>query len=553
MKYFVIYLILLTVVPAFALQASALQAETAGFAVSGKVLQYPEGQPVRKANVQLTQLNGQSGNHAGRYSAVTDANGQFAIADVKPGRYLVEIEHAGLVQNGGGRVGVSVAQNRTDLVFRMQPAAVITGKITDADGEPMRNVAVNATKVSSHQAANRYASFSGSTNDLGEFRIPDLRTGKYIVVAIPHQGVQAPTAEEKGKDREHFTYVATYYPGTLNKDQSLPVDVQPGSETPVNITVLSSKAYHVTGEVTGLPSKALISEIFLTSPRGFDAQQRLEQGGHFEFANVLPGTYHARVMVVTGFKEGSQPNMQMMQLEPAIDVTDADANGLHLHAAEAAQLHGHLQMDTGQKFDWTQLTVFLQPVVNEGDTDIQMMGNFGGPNFTTAKADGTFELKNVAAGNYHLMVGAAGSSDKLRDYYTESVMLDGQEVGDSGFRVAAGVSLQVVISAKGAAIEGTVIDGNGKAIPYASVVDVPSPERRSRRDLYQQDTTDEHGHFSFRGLNPGTYNVLALEDLPENVQDPEFLNLYGSRGEKVQLEEGSHQNVVLKVIPASTP
>lgn len=550
MKYRLISSILLTVVPPFVFQGNAPQKVTTGFAVSGKVLQDPEGQAVKKANVQLI---GQSRNQAERYSAVTDADGQFALADMKAGRYLVEIERTGLVQSGSGRVAISVVQNRTDLVFRMQPAAVITGKITDTDGEPMRYVGVTATKVGSHLAANRRDFGNGSTNDLGEFRIPDLRAGKYIVVATPPQRLQAMNSDEKGKALDQFAYVATYYPGTLYKDQSLPVDVQAGSETPVNITVLSSKSYRITGDVTGLPSKALISEILLTSGRGLDSEQKLEEGGHFEFASLLPGTYHARVMVFSGFRDGAQPNMQVMQVEPAIDVVDADINGLHLHPAEGAQLHGRFQMDTGQKFDWTQLTVFLRPDMNEGDVDVEMMGSFGRPNFSTVKADGTFELKDVPAGNYHLIVGAGESSDKLRDYFTKSVILNGQDVGDSGLRVAAGTELQVVISAKGATIEGTVIDGNGKPVPYASVVDVPSSERRLRRDLYQQDTTDEHGHFSLRGLNPGTYNVLALEDLPDNVQDPDFLNSYGSRGEKVQLDEGSHQNVVLKMIPAGTP
>ena len=69
-----------------------------------------------------------------------------------------------------------------------------------------------------------------------------------------------------------------------------------------------------------------------------------------------------------------------------------------------------------------------------------------------------------------------------------------------------------------------------------------------RADLYQRDTTDENGHFSLRGLNPGKYTVLAFEELQEDVRQTGFLKSYESRGETVQLDEGTRKNVVLKLI-----
>ena len=69
-----------------------------------------------------------------------------------------------------------------------------------------------------------------------------------------------------------------------------------------------------------------------------------------------------------------------------------------------------------------------------------------------------------------------------------------------------------------------------------------------RSDLYQRDTTDENGHFNLRGLNPGKYTVLAFEELQEDVRQTGFLKSYESRGETVQLDEGTRKNVVLKVI-----
>jgi hypothetical protein len=162
-------------------------------------------------------------------------------------------------------------------------------------------------------------------------------------------------------------------------------------------------------------------------------------------------------------------------------------------------------------------------------------------------SDGTFELKNVPGSTCQLVVGA--KSDSLRDYITDSVNLDGRDVADSGIPVHPDTYLDVVISAKGASISGTVVDGNGQPIANATVVDVPATEHRTRLDLFQQDTTDENGHFSLRGLNPGKYTVLAFEELQEDFRQPEFLKAYETRGETVQLDKGARKSVVLKLIP----
>lgn len=126
--------------------------------------------------------------------------------------------------------------------------------------------------------------------------------------------------------------------------------------------------------------------------------------------------------------------------------------------------------------------------------------------------------------------------------------LGGRDVADSGFSVSGDISLDVVISANGATIEGTVVDSMGKPAPDVTVVDIPPAEHRNRQDLYQRDTTDKLGHFRLRGLNPGKYTVLAFDDLEADIRQPGFLKSYDGRGEHVQLDEGSQTNIVVKLI-----
>ena len=373
----------------FGFQASLPGKETTQLTVRGTVLQEPDGQPVRKATVQLA-------GGPGQYSAVTDINGRFTIGDVKPGRYVLTAEHPGLVQTGTHRVLISLSQDKDDIVLGLQHAAVITGKITDADGDPIRDVSLTATRVGS-PGVSRHNFGNGSTNDLGEFRISDLHPGRYTVIATPPQNLQAPNPNPKEKTADEFVYVATYYPGTMEREQSVAVDAQASGETPISFSLLTSKAYRVTGAVQGLPPSRNIAQLMLTSSnRGTEGEQQLGPDGKFEFLHLLPGTYHAQVMVAT-VSSSLEPKMQILEVNQPIEVNGQDIRDLLLHVDQGSVVRGRMRMDTTQTFDWSQLMVTL--------LNTQMENIVGRPTMSNISEDGTFEFKNVPQGKYYLMVG----------------------------------------------------------------------------------------------------------------------------------------------------
>jgi hypothetical protein len=160
--------------------------------------------------------------------------------------------------------------------------------------------------------------------------------------------------------------------------------------------------------------------------------------------------------------------------------------------------------------------------------------------------DGSFEIKDAPGGNCQLAVGAR--SEKFRDYYTKSVQLGGREVVDTGFAVSPGTVLDVVVSAKGAGVEGTVVDREGKPAAGASVVTIPGSGKLGRPDAYQYARADDSGLFVLRGMNPGEFMVLAFEELQGNYRAPEFAKKYEGKGEKVVLDEGGKKSVVVKLI-----
>jgi hypothetical protein len=104
-------------------------------------------------------------------------------------------------------------------------------------------------------------------------------------------------------------------------------------------------------------------------------------------------------------------------------------------------------MDRSQKVDWSQLSVFLSPD-NETDT---VGGQGNRPTIAQVKNDGSFDMKDVPAGTYRVIVGS--NDQALRDYITKSVNLDGKDIADSGFTVSGGTyAVDVVLSAQGAMV-----------------------------------------------------------------------------------------------------
>jgi hypothetical protein len=152
----------------------------------------------------------------------------------------------------------------------------------------------------------------------------------------------------------------------------------------------------------------------------------------------------------------------------------------------------------------------------------------------------------VTPGNYV----ASAYLDQPSDSFLKSVTV-GNSNADMGFNLTGPTMIELVIGSKAGMLEGAVLD-HDKPASNATVVAVPEEKYRKLRDRYGVGSADQNGRFTIRGLAPGSYTVLAWQDIDDGLYyDSSFLKSQESNGVALKIEEGSRQKIELKLSPVS--
>ncbi|MGH9722228.1 MAG: carboxypeptidase regulatory-like domain-containing protein [Bryobacteraceae bacterium] len=514
--------------------------------LEGQVLHAATGEPIRKAIVMLQKQEGGQ-----QPAAVTTADGgAFAIRDVPPGRYRLSAERNGFVRQDYSRssaarsrpsvLELSPGQRLTGLAIRLTPQAVITGRITDEDGEPLADVMVQALRHRYVQGRKQLASAGQSqTNDLGIYRIHGLAPGKYYVGAMRHQ-MSMRGAVASDPSGAEFGYVPTYYPAATDPAGAAQLDATAGNELRgVDLAMLRARMTRVRGRLTGIPNGPPGRAMLQLLPRGGAASPGFtrnsstvrDAAGNFEFRGVLPGSY-----ILSGeFWDGRKRRASRQ----AIDVGPTGLDGVTLAVSDAAPLPGRVRVDGAtEAVPLKGVSVYLQA------REISFMGGAS----ARVKDDGALVLDNLLADVY-----TVGVNGLPAGYYLKSVRHGQNDVLENGADLTAGVagSLDVVVSPAGAQIEGAVINAKQEPAPGCQLVLIPDSRKGPRTQFIKTVTADQNGRYLIQGVAPGDYALYAFEDIENDAWlDPGFLKPFESQAEKLTLKENARESKPLKQIPA---
>ena len=421
--------------------------------VTGRVVDATTKEGIRKATVAVTEQPSsvpQPGvldfKPPTILSTVTDAEGAYRFAGLKPGTYLLRVEKLGYLARSGRLTGVTAAAGQetaaADLLLVKQ--AVLSGRVTDSDGEPVEQVNVQAIPVRRSGPAH-----SAMTDDRGEFRIPRLAAGSYLILATkPMANRMAANVAAAGEPL--MANAPTYYPSVLDDASASRVAVANGDErTGIEIRLQKTTAVRVAGKVAGeVPPNTPVYLSLQTLRTG----GRLQFGamntwgaiagtdGRFVFTGVTPGEYF-----VSGNLQRSGGTQQMSGLAK-VRVGSQDVEELTVQMQPLARISGRVVAEGEAKFPYEQSLIGLRAV------EPGLPGGGG----ARPKPDGTFVIEQAQRIRYAVTGGAP------KGWYLKSIRVGGERQPGLEFEVSgAETAVEFVYSNRPGTVEVTV-EGSGE-------------------------------------------------------------------------------------------
>lgn len=514
--------------------------------VAGRVLTAADGTPVKSARIGLIPENNRASSQI--YGGSSDSDGNFTIKNIPPGPYQFFASHSGFVEqhykaglNESWPIfSLSPGEKVADVVFRLTAAAVITGRITNEDGDPMQRVEVVALRRPTederedselrHHKVEMHPVASAQSDDRGHYRIFGLKPGEYYVRADDSsQPPPGPIPVEESfwvKQSLGSDYAPVYYPSATSVSQAQVIPIKSGEEAQADLVLRQVKTVEVSGRVIGPTGPAANALVFLEpDPPDSDLQRQdtTDEKGGFHLHSVPEGGYY-----ITVHQRQQGTYVYTARARQKIDVIGENIDSLTITLGLGVTIQGRVKIDGVSSSVLDRVSFALAPVDEDGP--------FGGD--AEMNKDGSFEMKSVLDGNYALSVWGLN-----RGGYLKSVHLGADNVLEKGVQVEGSVpgKIEVVVASDGAKVEGSVTDDDGPVIG-ARIRLLPDPLTPYNHLRIHRTSTDQLGHFSIQDIAPGKYKLTAKPRASSET------NRYKSDPQELKVSENDHRTIDVKFV-----
>lgn len=513
-------------------------------ALSGTVVNALTGEPLAKVRVLAY---GSGGGSNATPATVTDAKGHFTLVDLPAGRYEVKGQRNGFLdgaygarhaEGSGTPIAVESGQEIKDLQLKLTPFAVIAGSIRDADGEPLSRITVTVHRLRFERGRRRLVQAGGAyTDDLGQYRIPDLAPGKYLVFAEAAKAadfgsmsrVEVITEDHSPKGSERpLALLPTLYPGVQDPSAARPVELSAGARvTGIDITLSRSRTVTVKGRASA-PAGMRMSGVELnlagveSGEPGLHMFTPVSQRDDFEFHDVPPGNYVLTASAgapVKAFNGSMEMFPEELKARVPITVGSSPIDNVRLIMQEGAEIDGHLTVADDPKADLSGNFVS----VDDGESDPDQVPIVSGNTFKSAQP----------LGRYTILPDLLGG-----DLIVRSMEVQGKDVLNGGLTISGPgkIALEITLSHDGGELAGVVLGEDGKPFAGATAVLVPQGKLAHRIDLFRTTQSDQYGRFLMEGITPGDYRLFAWQDVEAGIWwDADFLKKYETKSTPVSV------------------
>ncbi|MEP6916716.1 MAG: carboxypeptidase-like regulatory domain-containing protein, partial [Acidobacteriota bacterium] len=558
------------------------QVKTGTARIRGRIVSGETGAPVRRAQVRV------AGPEIMNKTALTDAEGRYEFRDLPGGRFTLSATKSGYVAMQYGQTRPFESGKPIDLTdtqmldkadIAMPRGSVISGRVMDEFGDPVADAMVSAMRSSWANGRRRLQSSgrTGTTNDLGQFRIYGLAPGDYYVNATLRGGGGDGTdmavamgllagggAGGPSGSNANAGYAPTYFPGVPNGAEAQRIPLVAGQESQnVDFALLPARLAKVTGTVISSDGKPVDGSMISVVPRNADGPgmmmlaggaARSDKNGAFTLSNVAPGDY---VLQTRSFQIATSGGGDMMTFTARIggldgaesevgtlpiSITGEDLANVVIVTSKGATATGHLTFEGAQPpASLTSIRLAAAAVEMDGP----MMGGGG---TGSVKADGSFEFRGLAGLRLLRVVNAPAP------WTLKAVRVNGVDVTDSGIEfkgTEALAGVEVVLTSKDTQVTGTVKGAGAQPIKdYTVVLFSEDPEHWTAPNTRHVAGArpDLEGGFQIKHLPAGSYYAIAVEYLPQGEWgDPEVLERLKGKATRFTLDEGETKALDLRM------
>jgi hypothetical protein len=307
----------------------------------------------------------------------------------------------------------------------------------------------------------------------------------------------------------------------------------------------------VTGIVSGAVDVANVMLVPQDASGGlgrFGGQTLMGRGssdGTFTIANVPPGRYTAVA------RSGGRSGDPRMAIQPIV-VSGQNVDGVTLILQPGVTLSGNITVEssgTPAPADYSVFRVDVPEVDPLPGGGTGRGGPFGGRE--GVQKNGSFSVGNLQPGPHYVRV-TGGGAQGGGQWTLKSVTVGGADVADVPFELKPGQNVDnvtVVLTDRATDLSGTVRDAQGAGAGGLTVIAFASESQywRAQSRRISTSRTGASGAYRIRGLPPGDYYVIAVDDVQQGEWfDPAYLDGVKDKATHVTLNEGATKTLDLR-------
>jgi hypothetical protein len=476
-------------------------------------------------------------NPANNASLITSEDGHFAFTSTGRGKFVLQGARRGFItalyeqhEQFSTAVGTGPDFDTEHLVLKLTPLAMLSGKIIDEAGEPMRNANVRLYMEDRSAGMTRVLpSGSDTSDDEGYYEFAALPPGNYFVSVSTRPWYALDFARGAAADRLSragappriapeldAAYPTTYNNGATDSQEASAISVHGGDRVQADIHLSPVPVLHLIFRMPEDAGHGFVVPVL--EKRVFDSTEPVETGGAqsiapgiFEISGVAAGKYSLRLRDPQTGEPQQSTEMNLVKDGQELDPGQSE---------RAAHVKFLVKMPRDEPLPKV-MSVALQ------DSQLRMVA------MRTVDGSGEADFASVPAGKYTVLT----LSENER-YAVRRMASFGQEISGHDLNLTPGSSSDVTLFVVAGIVnvEGYVKRGD-KAAGGAMVALIPK-DPQTHLEMFRRDQSDLDGSFTLREVIPGTYTLIAVEDawgFP--WQQPEALQRYLQHGQNLIIGE----------------